>query len=257
MTSALRRLKDRAAWMLQVSKQMLKPGAHSFMAGLNRESIAKMYLQGSGIEIGALHNPLKVPKSARVKYVDRMPVPELRKQYIELNTFELVPVDILDNGERLETIQDATQDFVIANHFLEHCQDPTRAIGNMLRVLKPGGILYLAVPDKRYTFDADRPVTAVEHFTRDHLEGPEWSKRQHFHEWVTLVLKTQGETEVEQQVAHLMNMDYSIHFHVWTQVEMFEFIAGLRKRFDLNFDVELFLKNDTEMILILRKAERV
>jgi hypothetical protein len=48
---------------------------------------------------------------------------------------------------------------------------PTVALGNMIRVLRPGGVLYLAVPDKRYTFDADRPVTPTDHLLRDHREG--------------------------------------------------------------------------------------
>ncbi len=30
---------------------------------------------------------------------------------------------------------------------------------NLLRVIKRSGILYMGVPDKRYTFDFDRPVT--------------------------------------------------------------------------------------------------
>ena len=34
----------------------------------------------------------------------------------------------------------------------------------------PGSILYLAVPDKRYTFDADRPVTPTDHVLRDYQE---------------------------------------------------------------------------------------
>ena len=44
----------------------------------------------------------------------------------------------MDDGERLATIADATQDFVIANHFLEHCQDPLGALGNMSACCDPG-----------------------------------------------------------------------------------------------------------------------
>ena len=98
-------------------------------------------------------------------------------------------VDIVDDGERLETIGDLTQDFVIANHFIEHSQNPIGAIENMLRVLKHGGILYLAVPDKRYTFDIDRPVTTIEHLLQDYEQGPQWSKRQHFEEWSRFIDK--------------------------------------------------------------------
>src|SRR5215218_5051715 len=89
-----------------------------------REGIAKGYILGSGLEIGGLNAPLRVPGAARVRYVDRAPVPELRKQYPELDGQPLVETDVIDDGERLGTIPDASEDFVIANHFLEHCQDP-------------------------------------------------------------------------------------------------------------------------------------
>src|SRR5438094_350863 len=101
--------------------------------GWDRVAIANKYLKGEGIEIGALHSPLQVPPSVCVKYVDRMTVPDLRKQYPELDGLELVNTDIIDDGERLDSIQDSTQDFVIANHFIEHCQNPMLALSNMFR----------------------------------------------------------------------------------------------------------------------------
>lgn len=217
-----------------------------------RSNIAKKYIRGDGIEIGALHNPLGVPKSARVKYLDRIPVDELRKQYPELNAKEFVKLDLIGDGERLDSIQDHTQDFVIANHFIEHCENPIGAIKNMLRVLKNDGILYLALPDKRYTFDVDRPVTSLEHLMKDYEEGPDWSKRNHFEEWTRLVNKVQDDAEAEKQITQLMNSGYSIHFHVWTQTAMLELILSLKE--SLDFELELFLKSGSEIIFILKKA---
>src|SRR5262249_31288180 len=154
-----------------------------------REQIASGFLRGDGIEIGALHQPLKVPSGTRVKYVDRMTSADLRRQYEELAGTPLVETDIIDNGEQVTTFGDGTQDFVIANHFLEHCQNPIQTFQNLFRVLKPSGVLYLAVPDKRFTFDVDRECTTIDHLMRDFEEGPGWSKRQHFEEWSRLVNK--------------------------------------------------------------------
>ena len=218
---------------------------------LGRELIAETYLKGEGIEIGALHNPLKLPDAAKVKYVDRLSVAELRTQYPELDSQELVDVDIIADGELLETIPDASQDFVIANHFIEHCQDPIRALLNMLRVVKVWGMIYLAIPDKRYSFDIDRPITPLEHIMRDFHEGPEWSRRQHFEEWVRFVNKVQDDEEAKKQLDANMKMNYSIHFHVWTQCEMLDLIAALRGM--VNFDIELVLRNENEVVFILRK----
>ena len=217
----------------------------------NRREIAKRYLRGDGIEIGALHNPLEIPKSARVRYVDHLAVDELRTQYPELANEPLVSVDVVDDGERLGKIGDATQDFVIANHFLEHCEDPLGALGNMIRVLRPGGVLYLAVPDKRYTFDVDRPVTPTDHLLRDHRDGPEGSRRGHYEEWARLVDKVE---EPEAHATALLERGYSIHFHAWTQTELFELLRTAADELMLDFDVELMLKNGVEVIFVLRKA---
>jgi SAM-dependent methyltransferase len=108
--------------------------------------LASRWISGSGIEIGALQVPLEVPSAVSVMYVDRKTVPELRAHYPELAEQELVEPDIVDDGQQLASIADASQDFVIANHFIEHCEDPIAAIANALRVLRRRKPLYLAVP---------------------------------------------------------------------------------------------------------------
>jgi len=226
---------------------------HHAASGL-RERISGAYIMGDGIEIGALHNPLSVPRSGRVKYVDRMTLEDLRKHYPDLNVKDLVKVDIIDDGERLAGIMDSSQDFVIANHFIEHTQNPILAVKNMFRVLKDGGSLYLAVPDKRYTFDKQRPSTPIDHLVRDHKEGPEWSKRGHVEEWVRLVDKVRDEEDVRRNVAKIMEVDYSIHYHVFTQDDMVEFFRFIKQFLNLRFETELVMRNDGEVIFIFRKC---
>lgn len=219
---------------------------------LDRETVAEIFLSGEGIEIGALHQPLKVPKAARVKYVDRMSVDDLRKQYPELSEEEFVKVDVIADGEKLTTVDDATQDFVIANHFIEHCQNPIGALLNMFRVLKHNGIVYLTIPDKRCCFDADRPVTPLAHILRDYTDGPDWSRRQHVEEWTRLVNKVREPDAIQSQADHIMNIDYSIHYHVWTPFEMLEWILALRGM--VSFEIELCLRSDVEVLFILKKT---
>ena len=57
---------------------------------------------------------------------------------------------------------------------------------------------------------------------------------------------------VEEEVAHLIDMDYSIHFHVWGAAELLEFILTLQRLFQ--FETELFLGNGPESIVIMRRA---
>ncbi|MBN2357276.1 glycosyltransferase [candidate division KSB1 bacterium] len=217
-----------------------------------RTRIAQQYLKGQGIEIGALHAPLHLPNGAQVQYVDRMSVDDLLAQYPELKSEKLVPVDIIDDGEKLSSLGDATQDFVIANHFLEHCQNPLLALENMFRVLKSGGILYLGIPDKRHSFDCDRQVTSYEHLLKDYREGPEWSEKMHVEDWVRLVNKVADDNEVTQKVQSLLQTNYSIHYHVWTQTEMMELFLNIKKR--LCFEIEVVSRNINEVIFVLRKS---
>jgi len=140
---------------------------------------------------------------------------------------------------------------VIANHFIEHCENPLLTFRNLLRVLKPGGIVFMAVPDKRFTFDVDRPCTTLDHVLRDFSEGPEWSKRQHYEEWSRLVNKHTDPSEVNAEAQHLIDMKYSIHFHVWSAPELLELVQALRRI--VQFELELFLRNGMESLIILRK----
>ncbi|MEG3909484.1 methyltransferase domain-containing protein [Microcoleus sp. w2-18bC1] len=218
-----------------------------------RKDIAFQYLKGEGIEVGALHAPLQVPDSVKVHYVDRMSVSDLRKQYPELATVNLVEADIVDNGETLSSIADDSWDFAIANHMIEHCQNPIGALENFLRVIKPGGLVYMGVPDKRYTFDIDRPLTSLDHLIRDYKEGPEWSKLGHYEEYVRLVDKT-PEEKVAARMQLLLDIDYSIHFHVWTSETFPEMLAYCQQNLSSSFEIELFQENSGEMIMILRKT---
>src|SRR5207244_3598621 len=121
-------------------------------------------------EIGALDFPLRLPRGARVRYVDHLDEAGLREAHAQTLRAgrPLVVPDIVDDGERLASFADCSLDFVVANHMLEHVEDPIGTLETQLRVLRPRGVLYLAVPDARTSFDACRPLTTVEHLLRDH-----------------------------------------------------------------------------------------
>jgi predicted SAM-dependent methyltransferase len=75
-----------------------------------------------------------------------------------------VEIDVIDDGSRLASFGDQSIDFVVANHVLEHLEDPVAALHHWLRVLRPRGVLFLTLPDAQHTpFDAARERTSVEH----------------------------------------------------------------------------------------------
>jgi O-antigen biosynthesis protein len=229
-----------------------RPTTETAPAGA-RDELANTFLAGEGIEIGPLHSPLRLPAAASVRYVDRMPVTLLRRHYPELDELPLVEIDVGDDGERLETIEAESQDFVIANHLLEHTQDPIAAIGTWLRVLRPGGVIYMAVPDKRHTFDIDREPTPIEHMVRDYEEGPAGSRRQHFEEWARHVERV-SEGRVGERADILEQIDYSIHTHVFTEQTLLELLMAC-DRLVGPIEIEALRRNGLETLVVVRKPD--
>ena len=218
-----------------------------------RVMLSKRYIRGNGIEIGAAHMPLPVFEGAKVSYVDVAPTDEIRRRWPEVAKLDLVDVTIVDEGERLDTVINASQEFVIANHFLEHCLDPIGAIITQHRVLKPNGILYFAVPDKRHTFDGNRPLTTYQHLLQEHKYADERFRREHTEEYVRLAEKRTK--SVAKRVNELLKTDYRPHFHVWTQVGIMELFIGAIRDFDLRFVFEAVVQNNHETIVVLRKLD--
>src|SRR5882757_6716858 len=110
-------------------------------------------LSGSGLEIGALHEPAPLPDSCRVHYVDAMTRAEAQVFFPEVDHARLVEPDTICNLDRdVLPFAEASQDFVVLSHVIEHVANPTRVIGEIFRVLRPAGRALIAAPDKRFTF---------------------------------------------------------------------------------------------------------
>jgi SAM-dependent methyltransferase len=71
----------------------------------------------------------------------------------------------------LSIIPDASYDFILSSHCLEHIANPLKAMGEWLRILKHGAYLLIIVPDKRYTFDHLRPITSFNHLLGDYEQN--------------------------------------------------------------------------------------
>lgn len=229
----------------------------------NRLLLATRFIAGHGIEIGGLGRPLRVPPHAQVKYVDRKSGENLLASYavnMKARKIKIVEPDIVADGETLDGIGDRTQDFVIANHVIEHFQNPIRFFKNVHRVLRDDGILFLAIPDKERTFDHARSVTPFTHLKGDFENGPEQSRQQHFEDFVTLAdidligARSWKTSEARDLlIKKLMDEDYSIHFHVWDVEAMFDMISKIGTEFDINFRIKCFLSSGDEGVFILEK----
>jgi SAM-dependent methyltransferase len=176
-------------------------------------------LQGLGLEIGPLHRPLAKHDGMRVEYVDLHSAAQLREIYPELKEVELVDPDILDDAQTLGTVASGRYDFVAAPHVIEHMRNPIRAVENWLRVLKPGGLLYLIVPDKRATFDHARVRTTLGHLVLDYRRPSADRDYEHYLDYALHVQKAHWWTML-QEADRLAGVDYSIHFHVFQPSDM-------------------------------------
>ncbi|MDG3003077.1 methyltransferase domain-containing protein [Paludisphaera mucosa] len=219
-----------------------------------RRRLSYRHLIGDGLEVGALHHPMEISDRARVRYVDRMDVDGLRSHYPELRNYNLVPVDVVDDGERLGTLPDSSLDFVVANHFLEHTENPLGTMRNHLKKLRPGGTLYLAVPNKDFSFDRDRDLTPFEHLVRDDVDGPEATRFTHFQEWARFVDRNEDPEAIERQARRLAEANYSIHFHVWDASTFADFIDRAKLHLRGAFEVRELTLNDTEIIAVLERT---
>ena len=109
-------------------------------------------LSGRGLEIGPLHRPMVRHGGMEVEYIDRCTVAELREHYPELGALDLIEPDIIGDAQTLDNIPENSYDFLISAHVIEHMKNPLYAMEVWCRSVKPGGLIYLIVPDKRVIF---------------------------------------------------------------------------------------------------------
>jgi len=117
-----------------------------------------------GLEIGPLNNPTIRSSEGSIRYVDHLHTDKLREKYADdpnVDVREIVDVDYVWGEKTLrEAIGEGVFfDYVVASHVIEHIPDIIGWFREIAEILKPGGILSLVVPDKRYTFDCQRGVS--------------------------------------------------------------------------------------------------
>jgi SAM-dependent methyltransferase len=175
------------------------------------------HLSGSGIELGPGHSPFPLPISgAQVRYVDRWDPDTNRALFPELGPADFPCPDVVADFDRdgLAPVADASVDFVVASHVLEHVADPLRLLAEIHRVLRQGGVAILLVPDRRTTFDAGRPATPLEHLVAEHAAGVTEVSDEHIVEFVRAV---SGDDASPADID--LHRRRSIHVHCWTEDE--------------------------------------
>ncbi|MDE2384166.1 MAG: class I SAM-dependent methyltransferase [Alphaproteobacteria bacterium] len=111
----------------------------------------------SGLEIGALDRPAVTRKEGNIFYVDRAKTSALKREYAKVTTIStanIVDVDAVWGEMTLgQCVGRRKFDYVVASHVVEHVPDLVSWLKEISAVLRGGGTLRLAAPDRRYTFD--------------------------------------------------------------------------------------------------------
>ena len=138
------------------------------------------FSQGHGLEIGPLHRPVLGHEDARVQYVDVFSADHLREFYqthpliITENIPELDFVLLQDGMVRRlpeATAANAPYDWIVASHVIEHVPDLIDWLAQVGEITCDGGVLVLAVPDRRFTFDLHRSLTTIGQILQAHELG--------------------------------------------------------------------------------------
>ncbi|WP_188611202.1 methyltransferase domain-containing protein [Chelatococcus reniformis] len=116
-----------------------------------------------GLEIGPRDAPLLHKPHHNVRYVDYAPTEIIKASQFDpsVKIENIVDVDIVWGDVRLRSTVGEPVDYVVASHVIEHVPDLIGWLIEIAEVLRPGGTLGLAIPDKRFTFDALRQVSTL------------------------------------------------------------------------------------------------
>ena len=135
---------------------------------MTREEIilAPIKRDGLGLEIGAGWCPLAPKKEGfRVQVLDYCD----RKTLVDtweprgISVEKVEEVDFVWDGRPYTELIGARHvyDWIVGSHVLEHTTDLIGFLNDCDSVLKEDGVLSLAIPDKRYSFDHFRPITGL------------------------------------------------------------------------------------------------
>lgn len=152
---------------------------------MNRANRAEKVLRhidqdGHGIEIGPSFDPIAPKKEGyqvhTIDYMSREQLIAKYKDHPHVNVENIEEVDFVWHGEPYSELtgQSKYYDWIIAAHVIEHTPDLIKFIHDCDSILKDEGVISLAVPDKRYTFDRYRPLSGISkiidsHFRQDRI----------------------------------------------------------------------------------------
>jgi SAM-dependent methyltransferase len=159
----------------QLVSNKARSAAHMTPRQLFRTGLVN--LDGIGLEVGPSYNPI-VSKAwtHRIETLDYVDAAGLREKYKDdpsVDISRIEPVDFVSDGRPMVEIigKRGCYDYILASHVIEHTPDMLGFLKDCEALLKPTGILVLAVPDKRRCFDVFQPLSSTGQVLQAHAQG--------------------------------------------------------------------------------------
>ena len=220
------------------------------------------YAELKGLEIGALCSPLISKEESNIKYYDIFPTEKLIEHFQEYypgKTF--VDVDFVAKNRSLsDVLGNIKFDYFIANHVVEHIPDFISFFKAVYESLNDGGKFFLAIPDRRFTFDVDRSETTAGHLIVDYENTGSVDAAEHILD--ALIYHT-DRLKLNVYWSDIKNQRYNFvhHHHVFNYENFLDKIIRplIRLRYfnfsviDYHYEPDL----DNEFILVLQKCNNL
>lgn len=134
-----------------------------------RENFVKLFNEGSILEIGPFNNPLL--SGSNVEYFDVLTTAQLKERAKDIGfPFDGVPnINYVAKDGSLGFIEKRF-DVVISSHNIEHQPDLIAHLNEVSSKLNENGVYALIVPNARYCFDANLPLSKISEIINAHFD---------------------------------------------------------------------------------------
>lgn len=216
------------------------------------------------LEIGPLYRPLVERVEGKVFFADHCSHAELKEKYKNdplVSQMNIAPVDFVISDGDLETScrREAPYDVIIASHVIEHVPNLVGWLLSVHNLLSERGILCLAVPDKRFTFDYLRRLSTIKDADEAHAEnrrrpsldtvcdsyrnvigiepGSLWQRKPDLNTnpvgWPSHIVR-------EKIDAYLRGEYVDVHCWVFTPWQFISLLGHITTKYNLNYDLRYF-----------------
>ena len=242
--------------------------------------------EGKVLEIGPLNEPLitkaNTGGSCEIFYLDHLSTENLKIKYADTDSVsvdDIVPVDfVCPHGDIKGAVAGNTFDCVVASHVIEHAPNFLGFLKHIHDILRPGGTCILVVPDKRFTFDLNRPITTFGAVLENFLSEAKFPSIASVYDQSAMATKANGHNlwhgivdandscliaseQIAWEAAHQVHKNgfyFDVHVNIFTPESFFSILEKAISYEIVFFELSKFVDTKVgqiEFMLTLKKPE--